>query len=134
MMEINGYEQHPVFATGFHANGFDVYTRLRLLGLHVMWHPELMLYHPWHPHSGEGDAQWALQKIVTDYRAVHLDPVAFNGIAPARDRQMPPDLVSLLRRARERHDSPSSAGQIGLRSRVKRTIRSILGRASRSRG
>ena len=41
LLAINGYEQHWVFGHGAHANGRDVYTRLKNLGLHIQWHPEL---------------------------------------------------------------------------------------------
>ena len=39
LLEINGYENHKIFESGFHANGLDVYTRFKNLGLAIMWAP-----------------------------------------------------------------------------------------------
>jgi hypothetical protein len=92
---INGYEQHPLFALGNHCNDIDVHARLKILGLHVAWHPELMLYHPWHPGTGRwhgttvGESLWKLQSVLTQCRASDLEPVALRGIDPARDRVLP---------------------------------------------
>ncbi len=56
LLEINGYEQHRAFASGNHANGLEMYTRLRNLGLAIKWHPSERLYHPWHSGTSGRDA------------------------------------------------------------------------------
>ena len=128
---INGYEQHPVFETGFHANGRDVYTRLNALGLPVCWHPELKLYHPWHPATRASAPQYLLQREVIEYRALHLESEAFEGIDPARNRPLPSELEQRLRvrkipLVRSRHRSVMRS--IGGRTKraVKRIFNSVL--------
>jgi hypothetical protein len=83
LLEIGGYEQHRAFATGNHANGKDVYTRLKNLGLYVKWHPHQYLYHPWHPGTGGVGAdqkrvKW--QNKIIKYRAFKLMTNAFEGL------------------------------------------------------
>ncbi len=50
LYEINGYDLDPIFE-GLHANGRDLWTRFKNLGLYVMWHPTQRMYHPWHPNT-----------------------------------------------------------------------------------
>ena len=100
LMKINGYEQHPVFGTGFHANGLDVYTRLKNLGLHVMWHPELKLYHPWHASTLAKADSYGLQQTVIRHRALTKDVLAFQGIDSTRNREVPATLAARLESAR----------------------------------
>lgn len=83
LLEIDGYEQHRAFATGNHANGRDVYTRLKNLGLNIKWHPRQYLYHPWHYGSSGMNADkrrvtW--QREIIKYRAVRLMTTAFEGL------------------------------------------------------
>ena len=83
LLETGGYEQHRAFATGNHANGKDVYTRLKNRGLCIKWHPKKFLYHPWHPGSGGVGAdpkrsRW--QQEIIKYRATHLMTTTFEGI------------------------------------------------------
>lgn len=99
LLEINGYEQHPVFGTGLHANGLDVYTRFKNLGMHVMWHPKLPIYHPWHPMTKAWDVSYRLQKLVISHRAVTRDALAYEGIDAERNRPMPPELVARIEKA-----------------------------------
>ena len=88
LLEINGYEQHPAFAGGFHVNGNDVYTRLKNLGLHIKWHPTERLYHPWHPrplHSSEDDLKTAeergyWQRKIAEERGLALTTRAYFGL------------------------------------------------------
>jgi hypothetical protein len=94
LFKINGYEQHPVFGTGFHANGADVNTRLKNLGLHVMWHPEIKVYHPWHPMTKAVDDAYQLQQIVIRHRAVSLMTRAFEGINAALNIPFPAELAA----------------------------------------
>lgn len=92
LMAINGYEQHPVFATGFHANDVDVYTRLRNLGLVVRWHPEVRLYHPWHPQTAYVAPNFTPQHWVINQRGRALEPLPYQGIDPSLYRAVPPEL------------------------------------------
>jgi hypothetical protein len=83
LVEIGGYEMHRVFASGAHANGKDVYTRLKNLGLHIKWHPGKFLYHPWHPGTGyvwadQKRVKWQLE--IVNFRAVKLMTTAFEGM------------------------------------------------------
>lgn len=100
---INGYEQHPVFASGFHANGLDVYTRFRILGLHVMWHPNLVFYHPWHPHTGAGYVAWDVQQVFVQHRVVHMQTSAFCGLDVAANREIPAVLAAQLAERMRHH-------------------------------
>ncbi len=103
LLHINGYEQHPLFASGFHANGLDVYTRLKNLGLHVRWHPELKLYHPFHPLTSVRAPVYELQRIIVDYRAVSLSTSPFEGIDPGLNTEIPEDLLAKIEEAGRRH-------------------------------
>jgi hypothetical protein len=103
LLEINGYEQHPIFGSGFHANGLDVYTRLKNLGLHVKWHPELKLYHPWHPATLADARSYRAQRIVIDYRAVNLKTKPFQGIDAAHNSEMPDELAAEIEIAKRRY-------------------------------
>jgi len=102
-LEINGYEQHPVFGSGFHANGLDLYTRFKNLGLHIMWHPRLLLYHPWHPLNAAGFPVWEVQKTIVNYRALALTYLAFQGIDPVKNREMPSELTENLNQAKKKY-------------------------------
>lgn len=101
LLAINGYEQHDLFGTGFHTNGKDVAVRLKILGLDIKWHPELRLYHGWHPSTRVNAPIYQLQRIITEYRARTLAPVAFNGIDQQHDRPIPPELECRIRSASE---------------------------------
>ena len=85
LMEINGYEQHPLFGSGNHANGRDIYTRLKILGLAIQWEPSLELYHPWHPFTLESTSEHACQHKVIAWRRRNMHAQAFQGIDPSRD-------------------------------------------------
>jgi hypothetical protein len=93
---INGYDQHPVFETGFHANAYDVHMRFKNLGLHIMWHPSLKLYHAWHPTTGEDAQPYYRQVIVTKYRGLNGITQAYDGLDPAQILPFPPELEAEL--------------------------------------
>lgn len=78
--EINGYDQSSNFKSGFHANGLDVYTRFKNLGLHIMWHPTERLYHPWHPFTLATSGNYDAQHKIINNRALQLDTYVANGI------------------------------------------------------
>lgn len=94
---INGYERHPVFSTGLHANGMDVMVRFRNLGLDILWHPTLKLYHPWHPMTETFGDIYRLQHIVIRHRELTLSTQAFSGLDSRQSTPMPEELLSSLR-------------------------------------
>jgi hypothetical protein len=85
LLEINGYEQHSIFESGFHANGMDVYTRFKNLGLAIMWAPDLKLYHPWHENSGTWADQYYAQRDMIEWRARNRDYLAVDGIEQSKN-------------------------------------------------
>ena len=85
LLEINGYEQHDVFETGFHANGLDLYTRFKNMGLPIMWDKELILYHPWHDFTLANATEYNLQKKIINWRALNLQYMALKGIDESKD-------------------------------------------------
>lgn len=84
--EINGYDQDPRFKSGFHANGLDINTRLKNLGLHIMWHPTERLYHPWHPFTLASSGNYDAQHEIINNRALHLDTLPNYGINKLKDK------------------------------------------------
>jgi len=98
LLKLNGYELHPAFASGFHANGLDVYSRIKSLGLQVMWHPKLRTYHPWHPFSLENRNTLFIQKQITRYRARSLRYLPYMGIDAEQDSMLPGDLQKKIHR------------------------------------
>jgi GT2 family glycosyltransferase len=100
LLEVNGYEQHPVFATGDHGNDFDMYVRLKNLGLEVCWPREPVLYHPWHPGTLAFAYTHRLQALMTQDRAHRLTTVAYQGIDSTRDSTPPAALLDAIEEAR----------------------------------
>lgn len=90
LIEINGYEQSPIFATGFHANDKDVYARLCSLGLMVRWNPDVKLWHPWHAMTGEVTPHYKPQLDVVSWRGRTLSTLPFEGLHPSRNTTPPP--------------------------------------------
>jgi hypothetical protein len=126
LLEINGYELHPIFGTGDHANGLDIYTRLKALGLHVMWHPQLRLYHPWHPGTLVTALSSRLQHVVINYRAVNLMTTPFQGIDSRRDSELPCDLLKRLEERKSEYASKSRFLLKKLRSLLRGCSREIF--------
>ncbi len=89
LTRINGYEQSPIFATGFHANDKDVYARLCNLGLMVRWNPNVRLMHPWHDMTGEVTPHYTPQLDVISWRGRTLSTLPFQGLDPSRDTTPP---------------------------------------------
>ncbi len=89
LTEINGYEQSPIFATGFHANDKDVYARLCSLGLMVRWNPEVKLFHPRHDMTGEVTPHYTPQLDVISWRGRTLSTLPFAGLDSSRDTTPP---------------------------------------------
>ena len=82
LMAINGYDQTPIFETGFHANGRDMYTRLRNYGLAIQWEPSLRLYHPRHPFTAEQAPAYEKQRKLINWRSKNMEYLPFEGIDP----------------------------------------------------
>ena len=83
LLQINGYEEHWFFSTGFHANGTDIYHRLKNIGLAMRWAEELKLYHPWHAFSQiplKEKKHYALQFELINWRARNFITQPFNGL------------------------------------------------------
>jgi hypothetical protein len=81
---INGYEEHWFFETGFHANGSDIYHRLKNFGLFTKWDTHLRLYHPWHENSQvplKELEQYNLQFELINWRARNFIILPFNGLS-----------------------------------------------------
>lgn len=89
---INGYDEHPAFSNGFHANGYDVNQRLKNLGVGIIWSPELRLYHPWHPFTlarMHQQTHYYIQLEVIEWKAKRLETRTFKGLDPKRDIDVP---------------------------------------------
>jgi Glycosyl transferase family 2 len=99
LLEVNGYEQHPLFASGDHGNDYDMYVRLKNLGLPISWPRRPVLYHPWHPGTLHYALSHRLQAQCTEHRARTLAYLPFNGIDPSLDSPMPEALAAELRAA-----------------------------------
>ncbi len=125
LLDINGYEQHPIFGSGAHANGYDVNTRLKNLGLHVMWHPHERLYHPWHPGTSAASPRYQLQHKVVEFRASNLMASAFQGMDLSRDSGLPESLRKILS---ETNGKSAAAGTVFSRfkAKLKRVLASVV--------
>lgn len=99
LLEVNGYEMHPLFASGDHGNDYDMYVRLKNLGLPICWPRRPVLYHPWHPGTLRYAHTHRLQALCTEHRARTLTYLPFNGIDPSSDTPMPEALSDELRAA-----------------------------------
>jgi hypothetical protein len=122
LLAINGYDQHPVFASGYHANGLDVNCRLKALGLHVMWHPELKMYHPWHPHPKGATELYRKQGVVVDYRARQVMSQAFQGIDATRNVPFPPQLEKRVVEMEAKQSTPQTSQRPSLADRIRYRI------------
>ena len=95
LIEINGYEQSPIFATGFHANDKDIYARLCSLGLMVRWNPDVKLWHPWHAMTGAVTPHYKPQRDLINWRGRTLSTLPFQGLDPSRNTTPPPRYVEI---------------------------------------
>ena len=123
LLDLNGYEQHPVFGTGFHANGTDMYTRFKNLGLAIQWEPSLRLYHPWHTLTLMPSNSYGPQWKVIEWRKKNLQYLAFEGIDPAKNSAVPDRLNSLLR---IELDKLRGGPMTSIKTRLKKKIRTLL--------
>lgn len=81
LIEINGYDHHEIFESGFHANGLDIYTRFRNFGLAIKWDHSLKLYHPLHAFTSEKAPQYQRQRKLIEWRSRNLEYLPLKGIA-----------------------------------------------------
>ena len=81
LLKIDGYDLHNIFSSGFHANGRDVYVRLKNIGLSIKWHPLLRLYHPWHKNTLVSAPTYKIQNKIIDYRDKNLIFLPFLGLS-----------------------------------------------------
>ena len=96
LCHINGFDEHPLWASGYHRNDLDVYTRLVAAGLDVLWHPRLRVYHPWHPGTEGVPKQHARHRLVARYRAEQHQTRPFVGLDRADRREPEPELQARL--------------------------------------
>lgn len=96
LLEMNGYEQHGVFRTGFHANGLLMYSRFKNMGIAVQWDQSLRLYHPWHPFTLSGSCEYSAQQKVIEWIQSNMYWKAIEGIDPTKNTQPPDDLKDIL--------------------------------------
>lgn len=113
--EINGYDEHPVFGGHFHANAYDVNTRLKALGLDVRWSPDRMLYHPYHPFTAVSSSNYQTQHRVIEHRATRRVTLPGEGLVSTKNLAIPDEVLS-------------DAGQPSRWARLRRKMRSLTSR------
>ena len=96
LLEMNGYEQHDVFRTGFHANGMLMYTRFKNMGLAIQWEPSLKLYHPWHPFTLSSSLEYHSQHKIINWVQKNMFWKAVKGIDPSKNQNPPAELQKIL--------------------------------------
>lgn len=116
LIAINGYEMHPIFKSGFHANGLDIYTRFKNLGLAIKWNRELKLYHPWHPSTLAAAPQYEKQKRFIQWRDRNLQYMAINGIDSRINYEMPD----------ENFDIPSVVSSRSMYTKIKQVLKGLI--------
>lgn len=127
--EINGYEEHEIFATGFHANGLDVYTRFRNLGLAIQWHPDLKVYHPWHANTLTYAPQYEMQREWIGLRSRRRHYLSLRGLHRDKDAEptLDPNARGWLRHLTNESIAARNGRLAHLRYRATRKIKSRLG-------
>ena len=88
LLEINGYENHKIFESGFHANGLDVYTRFKNLGLAIMWAPDLKLFHPWHANTLAPAEEYKIQQALINWRFKNMEFLTIDGLSKERNTKL----------------------------------------------
>ena len=84
-LEINGYDEHKILESGFHANGLDIYTRFRNFGLPIKWDRSLLLYHPMHAFTSEKAPEYKIQHKLINWRSKNLEVLPLSGIDPKQN-------------------------------------------------
>ncbi len=96
LIEMNGYELHQIFQSGFHANGLYMYSRFKNMGMAIQWEPSLRLYHPWHPHTLATAWEYNPQHKIIQWVQDNLYWKAISGIDSSKNIQPPTGLQSIL--------------------------------------
>lgn len=109
LLEVNGYEMHPLFETGDHGNDFDMYIRFKNLGLDVSWPREPVIYHPWHPSTLVYAYTHKLQAILTRHRAVTREYLAYHGIDDSERREISDVVMQRIDSARTEFERGEAA-------------------------
>jgi glycosyltransferase involved in cell wall biosynthesis len=120
LLEINGYEMHPIFESGFHANGLDIYTRFKNLGLAIKWNRVLKSYHPWHPYTLAAASQYEKQKKFIEWRKNNLQYLAVKGIDHNRNENN--KKINAILEKYNKNDSEDSIKKL---SRIKQLFKRI---------
>jgi hypothetical protein len=122
LVELNGYEQHPVFRTGFHANGLDMYTRLKNYGLAIQWYPSLKLYHPWHPSTLIYSEEQKKQEALINWRKKYLQWRTFDGIDSTRNERLSPELKRMVENISRKIDTRPVPEKISIKNLLKKSF------------
>ena len=104
LLKVNGYEEDSAFST-LHANGADMYTRLKNKGLHIAWHPTERLFHPWHPQTLAPSKSYEGQLSIIRQRELNLSTLPNEGLDPHITKEVRESPVP----SRSRFDIPGRA-------------------------
>jgi hypothetical protein len=96
LLEMNGYEEHEIFRSGFHANGLLMYTRFKNMGLAIQWEPTLKLYHPKHPFTLSNSLEYKSQFKVINWIQASMFWKAIKGLDPTKNEPPPAGLKKIL--------------------------------------
>jgi hypothetical protein len=96
LLQMNGFEQHDILRTGFHANGMLMSTRFKNMGLAIQWEPSLKLYHPWHPFTLAGSLEYRSQHRAIDWVKSNMLWQAIQGLDSAKNQSPPSGLKEIL--------------------------------------
>lgn len=126
--KINGYDQSEVFSSNYHSNGTDVNVRFKNFGMHIMWHPSLYLYHPWHIYPDGMSDKTIMQLRLTDRRRFTLDYLPNEGLDTSLNKDEPDALTKKeLRDVFIKHNIRYSARKIvRILGKIKSLIKSVF--------
>jgi len=103
-----------------------MYTRFKNLGLAVQWHPDLKLYHPWHPYTLQYTYEQQVQKKLIEWRHKELQWKAFKGIDLAKNYMPSEDIQVLLEEELKRLDKGAPIRILSVLGRQAAKIKSVL--------
>lgn len=108
LLQMNGYEQHKIMQSGFHANGMDMYTRFKNFGLAVMWATDLKLFHPWHDNTLAAADQYYIQKDLIDWKFRNMQYLAIDGIDASKNNKQFDETVFMNQfEAKQKKNNPA---------------------------
>ena len=96
LLDMNGYEQHDIFRSGFHANGMLMSSRFKNMGLAIQWEPTLKLYHPWHPFTLASSLEYRSQFKIIDWVKANMQWHAIQGLDSEKNLVPSPELKNIL--------------------------------------